>query len=384
MFKKIILVFAILIVAGISGIYGDRYLFPYLATTSLFSKYQFLKKATNNVTVINKTEKVYVKEDSSIKGIANQTVASIVNIISYPSNNQKKNIILRSRKKEANFKNGTGEIVTSDGIIMTYISAINPKNSNYKILTSDGNSYDGKLLEVDSWSNLAFIKINTSNLPVVAFGNFKNYSSGRKVIAIGNNMVRYQNSFSLGILNSFNPTFNISGQSLSSSEKLEGVFLTDFSQGSLSVGGPIIDYSGKIIGVTGAITINGKTTYFEIPSNKVELVLDKVINKEVKTNPILGIYYVSLSKSYALANNLSQDHGALIYSKSGQQGLAVISGTPAFKSGLKIRDIITKANGQDINLDHNLSDVLYSFKKGDKIELTVLRNGKEIKIEVQL
>jgi len=380
MIKKTFLIILIIFLSGASGIVADRYVFPYLATTQFFSRYAFLKRASQDVTVINKTQQVYVKEDSSISKITDPVTATIVNIISYPDTSQSKNLPI----DPFSFKNGTGEIATSDGIIMTYASSINSKNSKYKVITSDSNVYDGQLIGVDSWSNLAFIKINASNLPVISFGDSDNYKPGEKVIAIGNDMPEYQNKFNVGVLNSFNPTYNISGQSLSISEKLEGVFLSDFNSEKLSVGSPIINYSGQLIGVIGSTIQNSQNNFFEIPSNKIKKVLDKVINKKLNTNPILGVYYMPLSKSYALANNLNVDHGDIVYAPSGQQGLAIISGTPASKSKLKLNDIIEKVDDKEVNLGNSLSDILYTYKKGDKINLTVLRNNQEIKISVQL
>ncbi|MDR3559077.1 MAG: S1C family serine protease, partial [Candidatus Pacebacteria bacterium] len=266
MLKKIFFIILIIIVSGISGITADHYLFPYLASTDFFQEHQWLKKSAENTTIINKTEQVYVKEDSSVAKLMSPVTSSIVNVISYPNPDAKvKN--KTASDLETQVKNGTGEIVTSDGLIMTYAAAINydqvKDNSSsqsvnnagsalaptykYKILTGDGNAYDATLQGVDSWSDLAFLKINASNLPVVSFGNFSDYQAGEKVIAIGNNFPDYENRFDSGILSSFDPTENISGQTLSVPEKLEGVFRTDFSAENPPVGGPVVDYSGQIV-----------------------------------------------------------------------------------------------------------------------------------------
>jgi len=375
MFKKIILIVGIILIAGLSGIIADRYIFLHLANSRFFSKNEFFKKAVENVTVINKTEQVYVKEDSSINKITNQIIPAIVNIVSYTENTNKKNNLTLST-------NNTGEILTSDGIIMTSASAI-ILNGKYKVILNNGNVHDAKVLGIDSWSNLAFLKITASNLPVIPFGNSDEYNPGEKLIAIGNNNSEYQNKFTSGLLSSFSSSYNISGEALSKAENMEGVFLTDFNEKILSTGSPVIDYSGQMMGVTGVVMKNGQLEYFQIPANKIKLVLEKVINGTLNSNINLGIYYLPINKSLTLINNLPTDHGALIYSASGQQGLAVISGSVADKAGLKINDIITKVENTQISTENNLSDILYQYKKGDKIELTVLRAQQEMKIEVQ-
>lgn len=372
--KKILFIIIIMLLGGLGGIIADRYLFPYLSSTDYFIKHDFLKKSASDVTVINKTEQVFMKEESSINKISNQTASSIVNIISYPEQGAKKGVQ----------KNGTGVVVTSDGLIMTYASAISQGNFKYKVMTYDGKIYDGELQGVDSYSNLAFLKINGNNLSVISLGNSADAEPGEKVVAIGNSFGAYANRYAAGLLSNFNPTYNLSGKTVSSSEKLEGVFGTDFNSEEYLVGGPIVDYSGQTVGIIGSQEKDNDIIYFQIPSNAVKKVIERAIKKEFDKNPELGIYYVPITKTSALLSNLNIDKGAMIYSPSGQQGLAIISGSPAQKAGLKIDDVITAINGQEINLQNNLADLLYQYRKGDEIELTVLRDGQEIKTKVQL
>lgn len=384
MSKKVAIIVFIIVLSALSSIFSDRYLFPYLASTKIFQKYDFLKKSTENVTVINRTEQVSVKEDSSINKITGQNASSVVSIISYTNINPEtsKTAPIKSQKQAspAVWQDGTGVIATSDGMIMTYSSAINVENSKYKVVTYDGNSYDADLLGIDSWSNLAFLKIYASNLPAVSFGNSDDIQPGEKVIAIGLSYSQYQDRFAAGIISDFDPTFNLSGKTLSSSEKMEGLFRTDLGWNKNYIGGPVIDYSGQVVGISGAIDLDGNTEYFQIPSNKAKLVLNKAINRELDKNYALGIYYMPITKAYSIANNLKTEKGALIYSPSGQQGLAVIAGFPAAASDLRINDIIVKVNGDEISLSNSLSDLLYKYKKGEELELTVLRDGNEIKL----
>ncbi len=388
MFKKSLFIIAIIFIAGLSGIIADHFLFPYLTTTDFFQKHNWLKQSAENVTVINKTQQVYVKEDSSVAKLMSPVVSSVVNIISYPNPDIKIGTALNKTK------NGTGVIATSDGMIMTYASAINLGKTStktdaiseykYKVMTADGNLYDAELAGVDAWSNLAFLKVNATNLPVVSFGDFNNYKAGEKVIAIGNDYATYQNRFNAGILNSFDSTFNISGEALSVPEKAEGVFITDFGAENLAVGSPIVDYGGQVVGIIGAVKGQNGLKYFQLPSDKIEAVLNKVIKNQLSSDPVLGIYYLPITKTLAVTKNLTVSAGALIYSATGQQGLAIIAGTPAAASGLKIGDIITKVGDTDINLSNNLSSVLYNYKKGDKMHLTLLRAGQKMELDVQL
>ena len=203
MFKKIFWVMLIIIIGGLSGVVTDRYLFPYLSTTDFFNKHKLLKRGAQDITVINKTEQIYVKEDTTLTKLAGQISSSIVNIVSYPTADAK--TAKPASSNPATVKNGTGVIATSDGIIMTYVSAINPENSKYKVMLADGNTYDAELQSIDSYSNLAFLKINASNLPVVSFGDSNNFKAGEKVIAIGNSLGNYQTMYNSGVLNAYDP-----------------------------------------------------------------------------------------------------------------------------------------------------------------------------------
>ncbi|MFA5961646.1 MAG: S1C family serine protease [Parcubacteria group bacterium] len=372
--KKVFIILFVVLVAGLSSIVANRYIFPHLATTKLFAKYDFLKKTAADVTVINKTEQVYVKEDTSISKVVGQALSSVVNVTSYVAG-EKKNPLL---------KNGTGLIVTSDGLIMTYASAIIAENASYKVTTDNNNIYEATLLDIDVYSNLVFLKINASNLSAASFANSDDAQPGEKIIAVGNDSPVYAPSFAAGVLSSFQAYYNLSEKSVASSEKMEGVFSADLNTQEHFIGGPIVDYSGQIIGITGAVSRDNRANFFQIPANKVRLVIDKEIKKEIATTPVLGLSYLPLTKIYASINNLPSETGALIYSASGQQGLAIIANSPAANAGLKIGDIITAVAGEKIDANNTLPDLLYRHKKGEQLELTILRNTQEMKINVQL
>lgn len=381
-FKKTLFVLVVMVFGGLGGVLADHYIFPRFSSSEFFSKYDFFKKFTENVTVINKTEQVFVKEETSLGKISGQAASSIVNIASLPEAGQgsaaKKGLVAIEPM------NGTGAIVTSDGLIMTYESAVNPVNSKYKVTTSDGNTYDAEFLGTDSYSGLSFLKINGNNLPAISFGDSNDSKPGEKVIAIGNNFGIYSNRYAAGLLSSFNPTYNLAGKALSYSDKLEGTFETDFNSEKNYVGGPIIDYTGQVIGITGTLEKNGAGEFFQIPSNKVKRVIDRAIKKELDKDPMLGVYYVPITKTYALNNNLAVDKGALIFSSSGQLGLAIIAGSSGQKAGLQINDIIKAVNDQEINMENSLPDLLYQYKQGDTIELTILRGAEDLKVPINL
>lgn len=378
--KIVFVFFVIFIVGGIGGVYFDQHVLPFIRTNKYFSRINFLKRSAENVTVINKTEQVTIKEDDSINEIASQASNAVVNIVSLASQKD----ALTKVVKESD-RSGTGVIVSSDGMIATYRSAIIEEDATYQVLLLNGSSYEAKLLGIDEFTNLAFLKIDVQNLTAISFANSADVRPGKKVVAIGNASGEYQNRYAAGLLSNFNKTFNLSGKAISTSEKLEGVFETDFNNQNDYVGGPVIGYSGDLIGIIGMLTIDGQNKYFQIPSNVVNISLNKVLQDGFAAKrPFLGAYYVSITKEYSIAHNLSHDRGALVFSPSGKQGLAIIAGSPAEKAGLKLNDVVLKVDGQEVNLNNPLSNLLNQNKKGDSIELTVERDGNEIKLSVEL
>ena len=81
---------------------------------------------------------------------------------------------------------------------------------------------------------------------------------------------------------------------------------------------------------------------------------------------------------------MPSESGALIHSYSGQQGLAIIANSPAANAGLKIGDIITEISGEKISTEKTLPDLLYKHKKGETIEIIIIRNSEELKIVIKL
>jgi serine protease Do len=377
--KILIVALLVFIIGGIGGVYFDQHVLPIVRTNKYLSRIGIFKRLAENVTIINKTEQVTIKEDDSVNEIASQASNAVVNIISLGSQKDQTSKIVKNIDQS-----GTGVIGTSDGVIVTYRSAIIEKNANYKVLLFNGATYDAKLIGIDEFSDLAFLKIEAANLTAISFSDSSTAHPGKKLVAIGNSFGEYQNRYATGLLSNINKTFNLAGKTVSSSEKLEGVFESNFENQKAYIGGPVIGYSGDLVGIIGSVIIDGQSEFFQIPSNTVQASLDLAISGEIASRPFLGAYYIPINKEYVIAHNVAREKGALIYSPSGKQGLAIIAGSPAENAGIKINDIVLAVNGQDINLDNPLSNIVSNYKKGDTLELSILREDKEISVTVKL
>jgi S1-C subfamily serine protease len=373
------ILFLVFVVGGIGGVYFDQHVLPFIRTNKYLSRIGFLERTAENVTVITKTEQVVIKEDDSVNEIASQASNAVVNIISI---SEQKDPLTKITKPVD--QSGTGVVLTSDGLLVTYRSAIIESNATYQAFLFNGNYYEAKLLGIDNFSNLAFFKIDAPNLTAISLGDSNLAKPGKKMVAIGNSFGEYQNRYAAGLLSNVDKTFNLAGKTVASSEKLEGVIENDFAWQKEYIGGPVIGYSGDMLGIVGMLTINGTDQYFQIPSNAIKDAESKVLAGGFENRAILGAYYLSISKEYAITNKLGRDRGALIFDKSGKNGLAILANSAAENAGLRIGDIIVSVNGQEINLDNPLSNLMSSYKKGDSVQLTIDRQGQELKLTVKL
>lgn len=380
--KKLIKISAalllIFVIGGIGGVYFDQQVLPMIRASKFLSKIGFLARTAENVTVINKTEQITIKEDDSINEVASHASNAVVNIVSISEQ-----IDPKTRMKKTVEKSGSGVVVTSDGMITTYRGAIIEKDAVYQVLLFNGSNYEAKLKGIDEFSNLVYLKIDAQNLTAISFGNSSDARPGKKLIAIGNSFGEYQNRYASGLLSNINKTFNLAGMSVASSEKLEGVLENDFNNQKEYIGGPVIGYAASMIGILGSTTVDSEEKFFLIPSNMVQKSLQRIISGNIQ-RPVLGAYYISITKEYSIANKINRDRGALIYAPSGKQGLAVIAGSAAEKAGLKIGDIVIEVGGKQVNLDNPLANLISEYSKGDKVEMKIDRSGKEMSLEVQL
>lgn len=390
MTKKIIKWFfigtLIFVLSGIGGVFFEKYLIPILGKNDFFGKYRIFQRMEKNTTIINKIERIVSKDNNSINEISSNAAASVVTIFSFSDDAKKiKKTALSEKNSNSKLrgKKGAGVILTNDGVVVTYGDNIFKKDATYEVVIFDGSVYEAKLLGVDEFANLAYLQVEMVNLPAISFANSDNIDLGKRVIVMGYSQGKNSVSLTDGVLSDFIEKFNLSGQTVSSSEKLEGVFKITFNEDEKYVGGPIIDFNGEMIAITAMMKIDNKNVYFQIPVNIIKKSMAKISDNEFEKSASLGIYYLSIDKFNQKLYDLPIEHGAIIYAPSGEQGLAIIKGSSAEKAGLKINDIIVSVDGKNIDLEHSLSNYINEYKNGDEINLKILRNNKEIKVNVK-
>ena len=278
---------------------------------------------------------------------------------------------------------GTGVIVSSDGYILTNKHVAGDAKT-ITVVLHDGTTYNNaRLVVVDPLNDIAFIKIDdVSDLKAASLGDSKTITAGQQVVAIGNALGQYQNSVTSGIISGTGRSLTATDGSGTMSERLSDMIQTDAAINSGNSGGPLINAAGEVIGINTATSASGENVGFAIPIASVKGMLSQLIESGKAERAYVGVYSVDITPDYAKENNLPVTTGTYIYSS--QAYSAILSGSPAAKAGLHDKDIITAVNGVKIGAAGSLSTLIGEYKPGDIVSLTVIRDGKEMGIKVEL
>ncbi len=237
--KKIINIVLILIIGGLGGISADQFLFPYLSNIPFFAEFEFIKQAGNRTTIINPTEEIIITENMAIEDAIDKVGSCLVVIQSY----QNKRLLSQ----------GTGFLITSDGLLITSGDLVSTKATQY-LIYRNGHSSAAEFIRKDLENNLALFQIEDNNLPVVSLTDLENLKLGERVILVGAELRGSQlNKFvNLGIIRSINDqtlTLNIS------------------EENNLAKGSPLINVKGEVIGLN---LVDHKGLLKTIPTDKLK------------------------------------------------------------------------------------------------------------------
>ena len=277
---------------------------------------------------------------------------------------------------------GTGVIISRDGYVMTNNHVIENART-VSVILSDGTEYkDVKVIGSDPLNDIAFIKINdVSNLTAATLGDSSKVRIGQRVVAIGNALGQFQNTVTSGIISATGRPLTASSSDGTSSENLTDLIQTDAAINSGNSGGPLVDLSGRVIGINTAVATDANSIGFAIPINATRGVLKGVLENGSIERAYLGVRYVDITPQIATSEGLDSKKGAYVYAGS---GTSIVKGSPADKAGVKEKDIILKINDDTIGDKSNMSSVIGQYRPGDEVTLTVLRSGKEVILKAKL
>jgi len=255
---------------------------------------------------------------------------------------------------------GSGFIITSHGYILTNNHVVEGA-TKITVMLKDGREFRGQVVGTDSTSDIAVVKISGTNLPTVELGDSSALTVGQKVIAIGNPYGLSQ-TVTTGIISALERNVQASA-----TETLVGVVQTDAAINPGNSGGPLVDLSGRVVGMNTMIYQNAQGLGFSVSINTAKKVYDAILKNGKITWPALGIQGTTLTTSIVQQYNLKVSQGVYI--------VQITSGSGAEAVGLKAGDVITTIDDKPMTTIDGVLSYIRSKNVGDTVQVVADRNG---------
>ncbi len=265
---------------------------------------------------------------------------------------------------------GSGVIVSTDGYIITNNHVIEQADE-IRVTLLDKRSFRAKIIGADPKTDVAVVKIDARNLPVVHWGDSDRLQVGEFVLAIGNPF-GLSHTVTMGIISAV-------GRANVGIADYEDFIQTDAAINPGNSGGPLVNVKGELIGINTAIFSRSggyQGIGFAVPSNMARLVMDQLEKKGKVTRGWLGVTIQELTPDLSQKFGLKSSKGALVGD--------VAKGSPAEKAGIKRGDIILEFNGKKVNDVGSLRNMVAQSKVGSETEISVLRGEKEYTFRVSI
>jgi serine protease Do len=264
---------------------------------------------------------------------------------------------------------GSGFIISPDGIILTNAHVVrDSKEVIVKLI--DRREFQAKVLGSDPKTDVAVLKIDAKNLPVVQLGSTRDLKVGEWVLAIGSPF-GFENSVTAGVVSAKRRSLPNDG--------FVPFIQTDVAVNPGNSGGPLFNARGEVVGINSQIYSRSggyQGLSFAIPIELASHVKDQIVATGHASHARLGVAVQEVNQAFADSFHLERPEGALVSS--------VEPNSPADKAGLKSGDVIQKVNGQAIVASADLPALIGATNPGEKVSLEVWRQGKRESLSATL
>jgi serine protease Do len=264
---------------------------------------------------------------------------------------------------------GSGFIVSADGTILTNAHVVKDA-TEVTVKLTDRREYRAKVLGADPKTDVAVLKIDARNLPVVTMGKVSDLRAGEWVLAIGSPF-GFENTVTAGVVSA-------KGRSLPDDSAVPFI-QTDVAVNPGNSGGPLFNSRGEVVGINSQIYSRSggyQGVSFAIPIDVATRVKNQIVATGKVEHARLGVGVQEVNQTLADSFKLDRPEGALVSS--------VEKNGPAAKAGLQPGDVIRKVNGQAIVASGDLPAIVSQAAPGDRVQLEVWRQGGTVQLTAQL
>jgi serine protease Do len=260
---------------------------------------------------------------------------------------------------------GSGFIVDPRGYILTNNHVVQGAEQ-IKVTLPDERAFRATLVGADRFSDLAVLKIDGTNLPVVPLGDSGRLVVGETVVAIGSPLwIEGGPTVTAGVVSGLGRSMEDPGL-----PTLHNLIQTDAAINAGNSGGPLLDLAGQVIGINTAVIASAHGIGFAIAVNTAKPILAELIARGRIVRASLGITAVSVTPQIAYANEWPIERGALV--------VRVEPDGPGEAAGLRPGDVITAVAGSGVKDLHHLHEALFTRKAGDAVDVTFWRDGRTV------
>lgn len=342
----------VILLGGFGGIFFDRVVFPYLSTLTPFRGVEFFRG--NAPLVINRREEIRIDEGLNQAELAQRSRSSLVTVYVH----------------EGAFRSGqfrvlgyrTGIVVSADGLIAAPFGGLLGSGVQYTVITGAGEVRSAEIAATDRFTGLFLLKVDDISLPVARQGAGRSAEAGEKVLALW--VPEGAGSLALAGATVSEPAGERTGFGQIYDFNSPAAVLS-LDRQSVAEGAAVIDKDGQLLGV--AVSSGGKAEI--LPSEYLKLLLDNYLDDRVVTWPGWRVSYSVFGPAQIALFGLSGRYGVLIKSAGGT---------------LRADDFVYQVDGSALSADAPFQTTLLSKKPGTKVRFSIIRDGVEKEVEVQL
>lgn len=277
---------------------------------------------------------------------------------------------------------GSGVIISRDGYIVTNNHVIENADE-IEVTLNDRRSYPAKVIGADPTTDIALLKIEENDLATIAFGNSDQLKVGEWVLAVGNPM-NLTSTVTAGIVSAKARNLGIIGSEQNNRNKTSNMSIESFIQTDAAVnpgnsGGALVNTKGELVGINTAIVSSSGAFSgysFAVPINMVSKVVTDLKEYGTVQRAMLGVSIINMSSALAKDKKVDMREGVYVESVSEKSG--------AMEAGIKSGDIIVQIDDAKVKTTAELQEQVGRHRPGDKVNVRLVRDGKELFFEVTL